>query len=382
MKSSDYSSKSSSDQGASQAVDLLRTKINALYRKEPDARQEIVEAKAHTRPTSKHQQYMLQLSVSGKSLAEIQTAWHNYYVQLSDTEKHEVWQEFYADQGKAQAELYYQVHHKQDATAVSQGVNQTAATPKHLQSSIRKTVQRNKRNESKQSIWRSLGFGVSMGLIALAFTMFGFFNERVIAPFIRPSSQVSVTPIVGAQANIGPESKIIIPKINVEIPIVFDQPTIAEDDFQASLEDGVVHYPTTSLPGELGNGAIFGHSSNNILNQGKYKFAFVLLNRLEDGDIFMVNYESKQYVYKVYKKHVVTPNQVEILDKQERKATMTLVTCDPPGTSINRLVVVGEQISPSVASNVASSAKPTQAQEQEVLPSNAPSLWSRVTNWF
>ena len=33
-------------------------------------------------------------------------------------------------------------------------------------------------------------------------------------------------------------------------------------------------------------------SSNNILNKGKYKFAFVLLKQLESGDTFMIQYKS------------------------------------------------------------------------------------------
>ena len=43
---------------------------------------------------------------------------------------------------------------------------------------------------------KSLLFGLASGAIVLAIVLFGLFNEMVIAPFIRPSSQASATPII------------------------------------------------------------------------------------------------------------------------------------------------------------------------------------------
>ncbi|HSX46743.1 MAG TPA: sortase, partial [Patescibacteria group bacterium] len=147
-------------------------------------------------------------------------------------------------------------------------------------------------------------------------------------------------------------------------------------------ERGVVHYATTPNPGELGNGAIFGHSSNNILNKGKYKFAFVLLKRLEVGDTFMLQKDGKRYVYRVFDKKVVKPSEVDVLNHDYGKpATFSLITCDPPGTSLNRLVVTGEQITPDPATNVKSSATPS-SQKPTILPSNSESLWHRLVHLF
>jgi sortase A len=131
----------------------------------------------------------------------------------------------------------------------------------------------------------------------------------------------------------------------------------------------------------VGNAVIFGHSSNNILNKGAYKFAFVLLNRLQEGDTFMLTKDGKRYVYRVYKKYVVKPTEVGVLGTQDKPSTATLITCDPPGTSINRLIVVGEQISPDPASNGASTALHT-SQEPSIVPGNSITLWQRIKNWF
>lgn len=379
-------------QGVNEAVSLLRNKIDELYAKEPDAKEELAEAEAAGRHRSKHQQFMHELSTSGRSLAEIQTAWHEYYVALPNNEKHQVWQEFYSEHARASefsrhtAVPAERQEHKPVVTPTKEApLRQPRSEPRTAETIKAELLKRvSNRGKSKRGhAGHSLLFGLAMGGIVAVFMLFSFFNERFIAPFVTPSRSVSSTPIIidPSTAAVGPEPKVIIPKINVEIPIVFDEDSTEEAAIQKALEEGVIHYATTSNPGELGNGAIFGHSSNNILNKGKYKFAFVLLNKLENGDTFYVQKDGKRYVYKVYKKTVVTPEQTEVLGAQEKSATMSLITCDPPGTSINRLVVVGEQISPDPGGNIASSAD-ADAASPAVLPSNAPSLWSRFTGWI
>jgi len=335
---------------------------------------------------------MHELSESGKSLAEIQDAWHKYYVGLPDKEKHEVWQEFYAEHAKADAAVRQaRVHPPQQSAPVH-----TAAEPAHKHTGKAKKTQDlrsvteikgqlirkvHSRSKPKNPHLQSLLFGLSMGAAVVAIMLFSFFNERIIAPFITPSRIVSSTPIITDPNStaVGKDPKVIIPKINVEIPVVYDEPSIQEAAVQKALERGVLHYATTPNPGEKGNAVIFGHSSNNILNSGKYKFAFVLLSRLENGDTFMLEKGGKRYVYKVFEKKIVAPSDLAVLNNHGDKSTATLITCDPPGTSINRLVVVGEQISPSPTSNVASSVKQeTATREPTVLPSNSPSLWSRI----
>jgi sortase A len=125
---------------------------------------------------------------------------------------------------------------------------------------------------------------------------------------------------------------------------------------------------------------IVGHSSNNILNSGKYKFAFVLLRKLEIDDTFFLHKDGIRYTYKVYDKKVVPPTDVSVLGPADRANTATLITCDPPGTSVNRLIIVAEQISPDPAGNTAATIETEPVTEE--LPSNAESLWSRLTSWL
>ena len=110
---------------------------------------------------------------------------------------------------------------------------------------------------------------------------------------------------------------------------------------------------------------------------------FVLLSKLENGDTFMINYNTKQYVYRVFNKKVVKPSDVDVLKEKPKDAMVTLITCDPPGSSANRLIVQAEQITPDPSANLASSAPTVSASsEPAILPSNAESLFQRIINWF
>lgn len=378
--------------GKNEAADLVRKKLANLYASEPDVVTGAIESvQEPASQRSKHQKFMAELATSGKPFAQIQTEWHAYYVSLPDKEKHEVWNEFYsakehkpvfdtqplAQPAPATVGIGLDFDEPQAPPAATDAPASVASLKKQLTGRVK-----NRGRLSRKQHLKSLGFGLSAGAFTIMLLLFGFFNERFIAPFITPSKNVSSTPLIsdGLGGAVGKEPKLIIPKINVELPVIYDVKTIQEADIQKGLEDGVVHYATTSNPGEQGNGAIFGHSSNNILNRGKYKFAFVLLSRLEPGDTFYIEKDGVRYVYRIFQKKVVPPTDVSVLSDVPGKAsTMALITCDPPGTTINRLVVWGEQISPDPARNTASTALETTA-EPEILAGNAPSLWSRIWN--
>jgi sortase A len=375
----------------------VRQKVAAIFAREPNARQEAAEANA-ARPTalSKHQKFMHELSTSGKSLAEIQTTWHNYYVGLPDSEKHAVWQEFYENNAHNSRYQTFVTQHNPTSQPINPNMAQAVVadhTPAEPKLATKPNDRRTVADIKRQIVGRasaggkltakhhlqSLLFGLGMGVIVLIITLFSFFNEYIIAPFIQPSRHVSATPIIvgtdGVAASSTPE--VIIPKINVEIPLNFSVTTTNESQIENALEDGIVHYPTTVLPGQKGNTAFFGHSSNNIFNPGKYKFAFVLLHELVPGDTFYLTYNNKVYAYQVYDKQIVDPGNVSVLNNVDGKtATATLITCDPPGTSLHRLVVWGEQVSPNPNAN--SSGLNTSTTTATQLPNNGPSLWSRL----
>lgn len=410
------------------AAEVIRTKIQRLYEQEPSAQQEISAISSGSGAYSKHQEFVMRLVDTGQPLADIQTAWHAYYASLPDNEKHEVWQEFYANYERASkfAQALMGNDTQPDTTASS--MQPTAPDRQQMPASASTSQNhtrphttppepirpyqmspadksRRKSNElqtiaalrsqilakvagrsklAKSSHIRSLAFGLAAGSVFLLIFLFSFFNERFVTPFIMPGKATASTKLIldpNQNSDVGPEQKIIIPKLNVEVPVVYNTESIEEKAIQQSLEGGVVHYPITEKPGELGNGVIVGHSSNNILNKGKYKFAFLMLKKLEVGDTFYVHFDSKRYVYRIYESRIVEPTDVSVLEDTDRPATMTLITCDPPGTSIKRLIVRGEQISPEPSSNIASSAVQL-PEAPAVVPGNAPTLFQRLTDWI
>jgi len=370
------------------AADLIRAKLSRIYAQEPEARQEMAEANA-VRYRSEHQKFMYQLSASGKDLAAVQTEWHNYYQGLPAHEKHQVWQEFYDSQAAVTGQSNLAATDPQTlATHKHQAARPQALrdirTAQDVRTAIRNKLSASGKLQTKHHI-QSLLFGLSLGLIAVIIFLFGFFNEVVIAPFIQPSRTAVATPII-ISSNSVPASttpEVIIPKINVEIPVVYNETSTDEAAIQSDLQSGVVHYPTTVLPGQNGNAAFYGHSSNNIFNKGKYKFAFVLLHTLVVGDTFYLTNNNKIYVYKIISRSIVEPSEVGVLGPVSgQTATATLITCDPPGTSLKRLIVVGQQISPDPSANTAAAASSSTSAVPTVLPGNGPTLWARYLGTF
>lgn len=427
---------------ARSAADLIREKVARIYGDEPAAAQEAAESAA-AQPRSQHQQFMYELNSSGKDLATIQTEWHNYYQALPAEEKHKVWQEFYDSQSSiihpdsvapvvapstpqavatpvagpspvatpgpipipepaptpepspvlaAKAAQQFAEHKheviKPEAKRAARSPQpvgpklRDARSRAEIQAAVRHKVSAGGKLEAKHHL-QSLLFGLGMGAVVVIIFLFGFFNEVFIAPFIQPSRVATATPIIVTSNSVAPTStpEVIIPKINVEIPVNFSETSTDENTIENDLESGVVHYPTTVMPGQVGNTAFFGHSSNNIFNKGKYKFAFVLLHTLVVGDTFYLTYNGQVYVYKVISRSVVDPSDISVLGSVAgQTATATLITCDPPGTSLHRLIVVGQQISPDPSGNSqpvitasASSSSPTS------LPGNGPTLWARFS---
>lgn len=400
---------------ASPAVELIRKKIDTLYVAEPDIAEELAHPAEAAKPLSKHQQFMQSLSTSGKSLAQIQTEWHVYYTGLPDDEKHHVWQEFYQANERATANFSSFIaehssahpdrhqpqplpsHDRQAASKAEAFILQHSGrlqptlhkiiSSKKSASSLKKQIVAQVKASNSAQIKakkhaQSLLFGLSLGALSVFIFLFGLFNERFITPFIQPSGRVGATPIILSTEGIAPSAtpELIIPKINVQLPVVYDLSSSDEATVQKGLERGIIHYPNTAVPGQQGNAAYFGHSSNNIFNKGQYKFAFVLLHELVPGDIFYLTYNSKVYSYRVYEKKVVAPTETWVLGPVAGKtATAALITCDPPGTSSYRLVVWGEQISPDPNGNV--TAPVETPAETPALPSEGPTLWTRFWRW-
>jgi sortase A len=125
---------------------------------------------------------------------------------------------------------------------------------------------------------------------------------------------------------------ITIPKLN----ILNARVEVGGEDLSRSL----VHYLPTTMPGEYGSVNIFGHSTlPQLYNAKDYKTIFTFLPNIQQGDSVLVTFDGQQFEYEVYDVFVVKPDQVSVLEPQHDASYLTLITCVPPGTYWNRLVV-------------------------------------------
>jgi sortase A len=151
-----------------------------------------------------------------------------------------------------------------------------------------------------------------------------------------------VTDQFGQQSKTYTQDMIVIPKINVEAPILYLKTTNNADILEA-IKNGVGHYQGTALPGRMGNVFLTGHSSYYWWSKGKYNQVFALLDRLIIGDLIYVYYKGDKFVYRVNQSFVVKPNQVEVLAPSP-KPILTLMTCTPVGTNLKRLIVQADLV--------------------------------------
>jgi len=144
------------------------------------------------------------------------------------------------------------------------------------------------------------------------------------------------------------ENRIIIPKITKNIPLVdIKQKSVSwakelENIFMKELEDWVVRYPGSTKPWKDWNTFIFWHSSNYPWIKGEYNDVFANLNNLENEDEVIVYYGQEKYTYRIKEKKVITPWETEILRRNQNKDEITLMTCWPLWTTLNRLIVIWE----------------------------------------
>jgi sortase A len=203
-----------------------------------------------------------------------------------------------------------------------------------------------------------------------------------VQAYISPGNIDPANIIVDPLTNIavGPEPKLIIPKINVDVPVHYDV-TPDYDSQMKAMENGVAWFGipgANSKPGQVGNTVLSGHSSNDIIDPGSYKFIFAQLERMNVSDTIYVNYNGVRYTYTVTKKEVVKPTEVQKLIYPTDKPVLTLITCTPLGTSLNRLLVTAEQVSPNPAQAEAAPENTTSSQSTAAIPGNSPTFLQRV----
>lgn len=188
----------------------------------------------------------------------------------------------------------------------------------------------------------------------------------------RPGSNVAVTD----------DDRIIIPKVNINIPIVWNAIASDQNSLNRAMDNGAAWFNVqgaSAKPGEKGNSVFSAHSSNDWLDGGDYKFAFAPLVKLKQGDLVYINYQGTRYTYAITHTQEVKPTQVDALRLGEDKPYITLITCVPLGTALNRLLVFADQVSPSPSDATEQTKEEVKsATSSQAMPRNSPSFIERV----
>lgn len=137
------------------------------------------------------------------------------------------------------------------------------------------------------------------------------------------------------------ENILEIPNISIETKIVFPQ-TKDVNVLYKYLDSGVIYYPDSVKPTEIGQITILGHSAPPGWPKIKNDTVFSELEKLNIGDEIYLNLNNKRYTYIVKDKKVIDKGQEIENNLTNKTNVITLVTCYPPGKDYKRLVVFAE----------------------------------------
>ncbi len=135
------------------------------------------------------------------------------------------------------------------------------------------------------------------------------------------------------------EYGIVIEKINANAKVVAQVDPGSEQDYTRALAIGVAEAKGSTAPGQSGNTFLFSHSTDAPWNIARFNAIFYLLRELEVGDKIIIFYQGKRYDYVVFDKTIAKPDDVSFITNRYDRPVLTLQTCDPPGTILNRLMV-------------------------------------------
>lgn len=306
------------------------------------------------------------------------TAWQTYYQQY--------YERYYVSQIDAtrkslKKQAAQQAQKNQNSTPNNGTVSQEEAV-NDLRSSIRRKI-----NDKAKKVRGSRHF---MPIMAACTVMIIFlflqynrvlfaYVEAYVSPGAADPESIIVSPNTTKVAT--NESRLLIPKIAVDVPIVWDANAADTNSLNKAMDKGIVWFNiqgANAKPGEKGNFVVSGHSSNDWTDGGNYKFIFARLEKMAAGDVVYANYNGTRYTYKITGTKVVKPTDVASLQIGNDKPYITLITCTPLGTAQNRLLVFGEQISPNPNEAKTAEQNSNTATSTKKMPANSPTFLQRI----
>lgn len=377
------------------AAHIVRAQLDKIYDTNPPNQPQTPPAASVDNPYDRtHSENPMAQASQSEAWKQYHSSWQKYYqeyyqryyLQQLEAQKQELAQKSKQDAELQPAAIQPQVKEKTPPTASTEPTHQFSTnTNPAVRLLNHEIVQKIKQQAS--DVRRSAHFMplISAVVVGVLF-MFVQYNRMFVASvkaYVSPGSTASQSIILDPTTNtkVSDQPRVIIPKINVDAPVVYGLTSIAENDVQNALKDGVVHYPipgANSLPGQNGNTVLLGHSSNDVFDDGDYKFVFLMLEKLEVGDTFYVHYQGTRYTYAITNKEVILPNEVSKLILPADKPRATLITCVPIGTALKRLIVTAEQVSPSPSNATVAPEAAAAKKDPAALPGYSPTFLDRI----
>lgn len=153
-----------------------------------------------------------------------------------------------------------------------------------------------------------------------------------------------------------PLARISLPSLDVEEIVVSG---VRPED----LQKGPGHFPSTPLPGHLGNSALAGHRTT-------YGAPFRDVDRLEPGDEIVVTTIQGTFTYLVTGTEIVAPQDSHVVATTDFEvASLTLVSCHPVLSAAQRIIVYAEMdLERSTPISLEPEPEPEPVPEPEPLP--------------
>lgn len=311
-----------------------------------------------------------QHQVQTKAWQRYHTAWQSYYQQY--------YERYYVGQVSAAKKS---LEHDAHVRPIDETISSDEALY-DLRSKLRNQIDKRAKKIRKSRHFVPIIAGVMVMLVFLFLQYNRILISNAVA-YMQPGNLDPATLIVDPNSSnsVSAETRLIVPKISVDVPIIWDANAASLDSLNAAMDKGVAWFNmqgASAKPGEKGNFVLSGHSSNDWLDGGDYKFIFAPLERMKEGDTIYVNYNSTRYTYTVTHMQVVKPTDVQALQLGTDKPYLTLITCTPLGTALNRLLVFADQVSPDPNEASAQTNSESSSSDASKMPSNSPTFFERI----
>ena len=346
--------------------------------------------KYNTENRSSLKQTPINLNNQTNNWQKYHSDWQNYY------------QKYYSEYYAKAAQKYIETEkNKFSSTAIAEqnqlsqdNITGDNLESKQVETSLREKIRQKANSSFKLTKRHKQLVPLFAGIFSVLFILFLQYNRLIFAPimaYIAPGNTkdtgiTAIDPTVSEAPTADP--RLLIPKLNVDVPVLYNLATDTAT-INDAMNRGVAQFKipgADAMPGQIGNLVISGHSAGDIYSNNQYKFIFSGLERLVDGDLIYINYNSVRYTYKVFKRETVEPTNVAALIYPTDKPLLTLITCTPLGTDRYRLLVTAEQINPTYdktqAPTVAETKPETTENTSSVLPANERSFFDRVWRWL